>query len=336
MIRFSLFAACLLLFPAAVTADSELPALSLGGLLFGDFYTVPSHHLPDGDGAVGLVIRRGYITVDADFTDNWFGRMRFELNQSGEFETYTYTFRFKDLYTGWNLGRQKLIVGLSPTPTFDLIESIWGLRYLVRTPMDLQGVASRDTGINLKGPLNASGSISYRTMVTAAVEFGNDSDDASKWMGALAWNPAPNWTIDLYLEKEWGESPANRSTYQIFTGYKSDSLAWGIQYSNEDRQEDPPLELASAFARKRVGDKFQLIGRVDRLLEPSPRGNGIAYLPFDPTAKATMWVGAVEFQATPHFAITPNVILTHYDRNDEGIRPKKDLYLRLTLFINFE
>ncbi len=336
MIRFSLFSACLLLFPAAVTADSELPALTLGGLLFGDFYAVPSHHLPDGDGAVGLVIRRGYITVDADFTDNWFGRMRFELNQSGEFETYTYTFRFKDLYTGWNIGRQKLIVGLSPTATFDLIESIWDLRYLARTPMDLQGVASRDTGISLKGPLNDSGSISYRTMVTAAVNFGNDSDEASKWMGALAWNPAPNWTIDLYLEKEWGESPYNRSTYQVFAGYKSDNLAWGAQYSHEDRQEDPTLELASAFVRKRVRNKIQLIGRVDRLLEPSPRGNDIAYLPFDPTAKATMWIGAVEFQATPHFAITPNVILTHYDRNDEGIRPKKDLYLRLTLFINFE
>lgn len=336
MIRFRLFAACLLLFPAAVTADSELPALSLGGLLFGDFYAVPSHHLPDGDGAVGLVIRRGYITVDADFTDNWFGRMRFELNQSGEFETYTYTFRFKDLYTGWNLGRQKLIVGLSPTVTFDLIESIWDLRYLARTPMDLQGVASRDTGISMKGPLNDSGSISYRTMVTAAVDFGNDSDEASKWMGALAWNPAPNWTIDLYLEKEWGESPYNRSTYQVFAGYKSDNLAWGAQYSHEDRQEDPTLELASAFVRKRVRNKIQLIGRVDRLLEPSPRGNDIAYLPFDPTAKATMWIGAVEFQATPHFAITPNVILTHYDRNDEGVRPKKDLYLRLTLFINFE
>ncbi len=52
----------------------------------------------------------------------------------------------------WTLGRQHLLVGLSPTPTIDLIESIWGLRYLARTPMDLQGVASRGTGISREWP----------------------------------------------------------------------------------------------------------------------------------------------------------------------------------------
>ncbi len=331
-----LLIASLLFFPAAVNADPELPAFTLGGLLFGDFYSVPSNHLPEGDGAAGLVIRRGYLTLDADFTDNWFGRARIELNQSGKFETYTYMVRFKDLYTGWNISRQKLIVGLSPTPTFDLIEQIWGFRYLVRTPMDLQGVASRDTGISLKGPLNASGSFSYRSMVSAPVEFGNDSDDSTRLMGALTWRPAPGWAIDLYLDQQWGNSPANRSTYQVFAGYETETLAWGAQYSNQDRQEDPPLKLVSAFARKKLSGKTQLVGRVDHLLAPSPRGNDISYLPYDPSAKATMWVGGVEFQATPHFSITPNVILTHYARNDEGVRPKKDLYLRLTLFVNFE
>ena len=131
-----------------------MPSLSVGGLLFGDFYAVPSNHLPEGDGAAGLVLRRGYLTFDADFTENWFGRMRFELNQSGEFETYRFDATIKDLHLGWNIGRQKLLLGLSPTPTFDLIESIWGSRYLARTPMDLQGVPSRDTGFSLKGPIN--------------------------------------------------------------------------------------------------------------------------------------------------------------------------------------
>ena len=54
-------------------------------------------------------------------------------------------------------GRHRVLFGLSPTPTLDLIESIWGFRYLARTPMDLQGVASRDT---VKGPLNAARTLS--------------------------------------------------------------------------------------------------------------------------------------------------------------------------------
>ena len=336
MIRLRMLLVWLLWMPVAAAGDDKLPWLSVGGLLFGDLYYIPSNHLDEGDGAAGLVLRRGYLTFDADFSENWFGRLRFELNQSGEFETYTFEASFKDLYMGWNLGRQRLLLGLSPTLTFDLIESIWGFRYLARTPMDLQGVASRDTGISLKGPVNSSGTIAYRAMWGAGIEFGADSDDKSKWMGALTWKPEPKWTVDLYADHESLPGKTDRTTLQAFVGYQTDTLRWGAQYSHQDREEDPSLELASAFVRSRVGEKTRLVGRIDRLMQPSPRGNNISYLPFDPSAPATMFIGGLEFQASSHVFITPNTVLTRYDRNDEGVRPKTDFYLRLTLFINFE
>jgi hypothetical protein len=331
-----LLTACLLWTTQAGAETQEWPSFSAGGLLFGDLYYVPSNHLEAGDGAAGLVIRRGYLTFDADFSSNWFGRMRFELNQSGEFETYTFVVNFKDLYLGWNLGRQQLLLGLSPTPTFDLIESIWGLRYLARTPMDMHGVASRDTGISIKGPLNASGSISYRAMLGTKVEFGNETDDSKKWMGALTWKPSPKWSFDLYTDHEELTGLTDRTTFQAFVGYKTDTLAWGAQYSHQDREEDPTLELASAFVTNRVGEITTLIGRVDRIMQPSPKGDNISYLPFDPTAPATMFMAGVQFQASPHIFIIPNTVVTYYDQNDEGVRPKTDVYLRLTLFFNFE
>ena len=336
MTRLGLLFACLIWMPVALAGDDKPPSLSVGGLLFGDLYYVPSHHSDEGDGAAGLVIRRGYLTFDADFSENWFGRLRFELNQSGEFETYDFEVSFKDLYMGWNLGRQRLLLGLSPTPTFDLIESVWGFRYLARTPMDLQGVASRDNGVSLKGPLNSSGTLGYRAMFGAEADFGNETDDGNKWMWALSWEPAPNWIIDFYTDHERLSGPTDRTTIQAFVGYKTDTLSWGAQYSHQDREEDPTLELASAFVRSRIGEKTRLVGRIDRLIKPSPRGNNISYLPFDPSAPATMFIGGLEFQASPHVFITPNTVLTRYDRNDEGVRPRTDFYLRLTLFINFE
>jgi len=74
-------AAALLCSSHAAGADAY-PAFRAGGLLFGDAYHVPSHHSEAGDGATGLVLRRGYLTFNADFSDSWFGRLRFELNQS--------------------------------------------------------------------------------------------------------------------------------------------------------------------------------------------------------------------------------------------------------------
>jgi hypothetical protein len=160
--------------PCVAALENEKSMIRVGGLLFGDLYHVVSHHTEEGDGATGAALRRGYLTFDADFSERLFGRLRFELNQSGTFESDTFDVDFKDLYAGVNMGRHRILVGLSPTLTFDLIESFWGLRYLARIPMDLQGVASRDTGASAKGPINASGTLGCRAMVGAGLNFGSE------------------------------------------------------------------------------------------------------------------------------------------------------------------
>jgi len=317
----------LLSWTVAVAAEEQkVPSLSLGGLLFGDLYYIPSNHLEKGEYAAGAVVRRGYFTVDARFSDALFGRVRLELNQSGEFETYTFSSQLKDLYLGWDIGRQRILLGKSPTPTFDLIESIWGYRYLARTPMDMQGAPSRETGVSAKGPLDASGRFAYRTMWS-------DNDIV---MGALTWRPAPEWTLDLYADYQWKPGSADRTTLQAFIAYQSSLTHWGLQYSNQTGQNVPPLKLLSTFLTHRVSENTSVVGRVDHLLTPSPKGNDIAYLPFDPTARATMFIGGVEFMVSPNFSVTPNAVVNFSERNPAGVRPRTDIYVRLTLFLNFE
>jgi len=243
---------------------------------------------------------------------------------------------FKDLYGARNFGRHRVLFGLSPSPTFDLIESFWGYRYLARTAMDLQGIASRDTGVAANGPLNASETLSYRAMVGAGVEFGAETGDRPKWMGALTWKPSSRWILDFYVDFENLDGSRDRVTGQFFAGYKTDTLRWGVQYSNQDRQDDPPLELASVFAIGQVGEKSSLVGRIDRILEPSPLGDNIPYLPFDPSARATFFLGGVQFQVTPHLIITPNTAITFYDENEAGVTPDTDFHLRVTFYLNHE
>jgi len=328
--------AALLNTPAAAHGAEDFPALSVGGLLFGDLYHVPSHHLEAGDGTTGAVLRRGYLTFDADFSAAWFGRLRFEVNQDGAFETYEFKADFKDLYLGTRLGGHTLLAGLAPTITYDVIESHWGLRHLMRTPMDLQGIPSRDTGVSLKGPLNDSGSLAYRAMYGSGLEFGSDPSDSGKWMAALNWTPAPDWMIDLYADFENRPGSADRHTIQGFIAYKTATLRWGLQYAHQGRGADDPLELASAYLVKRLDEQASLIGRIDRLIEPSPKGNGISYLPFDPTARATLLLAGWEYRVNAHFRVTPNAVVIHYDRNEQGFRPTTDMHLRVTFFLEFE
>ena len=197
---------------AAHAQDSDYPELDFKGLICGDAYYVPSHHLEEGDGAAGLVMRRAYLTMDVDFSENWFGRARIEINQSGEFETYDFEADWKDLYLGADLGRHRVIGGLTATPTFDLIEGVWGARYLARTPMDMQGIASRDTGIYAKGPMNSSGSLSYRAMYAFPLEFGAESNPNDQFMAAFSWSPNDRLVFDFYGAYEKRDENKDRTT----------------------------------------------------------------------------------------------------------------------------
>jgi len=56
----------------------------------------------------------------------------------------------------------------------------------------------------------------------------------------------------------------------------------------------------------------------------------------DPSARATLFFAGLKYQLDPHWSLTPNTVVTLYDHNDQGVRPKTDVYLRLTLFVDFE
>lgn len=319
-----------------VAVAAEMPAVELKGLLFGDLYDVPSHHNADSEGATGVVVRRGYLTLDTRFGSQWDGRLRFELNQSGELETYDFDLRVKDLYVARRLGEHEITLGLSPSLGFDVIESFWDYRYLGRTPMDLHGVSSRDTGIKITGPVGAAERLRYRAMAGAGLEFGNEEGDGRKWMGALTWQPGSQWLFDFYADREELSGPVDRQTLQAFAGYEAERYRWGAQYSHQDRETDPTLELASIFLVRELGDKTSFIGRFDRLLQPSPGGDNISYIQFDQGSPARSYVAAFEYRVSSILSVTPNIVFTRYDRSDDGVRPDDDAYLRVTFFLNLE
>lgn len=315
----------------------QQPKVTFGGLLFGDVYHIPNHHLAiDQKSFTGAVLRRGYLTFNIQH-QQWFGRLRGELNQDGAFETYSFTANLKDFYVGYKAGNHKLVLGLQPSLTFNVIEDHWGLRYLARTPMDMQGIASREFGISATGPLGQSDKWKYRMMVGDGIYgLNHETGDGNKWMAAVSFLPNKKLFLDFYADYERLPGEIDRSMLQFFGGYKSQDFRAGFQYSYQNRQSDPVLQIFSIYAVTTVWEQTKAIARIDRVIKPSPKGNNISYIPFDPSSPATLLIVAYELPIKQHFYITPNVLLTTYDKLSNSIKPSNDLYLRLTFFVNFE
>jgi len=173
-------------------------------------------------------------------------------------------------------------------------------------------------------------------MIGTGEDFGGETGDGRKTMLAFTYKTKKNYYFDLYGDYEEIPGEKNRSTIQVFSGYTSSQLRWAAQYSHQFRQEDASLELFSAFISKKLYKEISVIGRVDRIMEPSPNGDTISYIPFDPDAKATFFITGIEIPITNYFLITPNITFTRYDKTAGQITPNNDLLLRCTVFLNLE
>ena len=319
--------------------DMDENNFKVTALLFGDAFSIQGHHLEGFDGESGWWTRRIYFTTD--FANFGLGdtviRLRLEANQLDDFST-DYKSTLKDAYVQFRPGDHRIWLGRVPTLTFDAVEAHWGLRWFEKTPMDIQGANSRLDGIRAAGPLTPDGPFYYRFAVGESKDLGFATDDVRKGQLAFAYIPEDQkFFVDLYLDYLDEDEDVNQDSawsYQLHGGWNGKKDYAGLHYFHRpwDNLEAEEFRLASAYYVHVFGkSSWDIVGRIDYLLDPSIKGNGIDYIPFDPTATAIALLGGIGIKLHRNVEVMPNVKYVTYDTNDEGIRPDDDVYLNLTL-----
>ena len=328
--------------PQASAPAPEPPPYKISGTVFGDYYGFADHHLPQWEGQHGLWLRRVYLTYDHTLSDTLAMRLRLEMNSNGKLAGGALTPYVKDAYLRWMFhGRQALTLGIQPSLTFDYIESVWGLRHIEKTPLDLyRWDSSRDTGITLSGPLNASQTVKY------AVQAGNDSGnnaetDAHKGFRAAArYEPKQGLTAEVMVGHASRANDADRTTAQVFAGWRGARARAGAQYSFQKRRAiagDSELDLVSGFGVLDIKPKtLSAFARIDRVADPCTDCAAIDYLPIATTHPFTTTIAGIEYFLHPSVRISPNVEWVAY-RETAGTpaTPDDDRVVRLTFSWSF-
>ncbi len=323
------------------TAPAEAVEGRVSGYMFGDYYYVAANHNANLEDLNGFWFRRIYFTWDGALSERTSVRVRWEMGSPGDFSTSSKLVPFiKDAYLARKFDGGKIVFGLSPTPTWERIEHVWGYRSIEKTPADLHKLgSSRDFGVALKGAFGEETKVHYHLMVANGAGTKSETNKQKKALGSIAVTLPSGVIVEVYGDVDARPGKSDRYTGQAFVAWKRESVRVGAQYIHQERQNgDAPnmlFRIASAFVAGKVADDVNLFARYDRLIDPSAGGEGISYIPFSPMVDANFFVAGVDWSPEKNVHVMPNVEVVSYDDPSSGAGPDTDVIGRLTVFYKF-
>ncbi|MCW9708113.1 porin [Fodinibius salsisoli] len=316
---------------------------TLSGRVYSDYYWFAQHHDSEVEGNNGFWFRRIYLTYERSISDHFSSRLRLEMNSSGDLSTNTeMTPTVKDAYLKWSKNSHQIYAGISSTPTFGLVEDVWGYRSVEKAPQDLFDFgSSRDFGLAAKGEFGQDNRIGYHFFVGNGSSNGVELNKGKKLMLSLSYQLTEHFVIQAY--GDWNEQPNNVDivTGQGFAGYQSDNFNIGALYSyqfqdNIHQENKRKQDLISVFANANFTDKVGGFIRADHLFDPNPGGASTSYLPMSSEAgSSTFVVGGVDLLLHDNIHLMPNVEAVFYGETQTGTNPEANIVPRLTLSYNF-
>ncbi len=327
--------------PLAAQQGAQQERTRISGLAFGDAYWMANNHDPTFEGQNGFWLRRAYLTFDHDLRDDLALRLRFEVNSPGDFSTPGKLEPFiKDLYARFTVSKQQFYVGISSSPTWDVVEKVWGYRAVEKTPLDLfKFGSSRDFGIALKGRFDPGGIVRYHLQLGNGAGTKAETNQGKKAAMALGFYPVRGLVVQFYGDYEDRDGQTDRVTGQAFVAYQTDRARAGVQVARQHRElaegGSVNLDIASAFAVVRVHERAALLARYDRTFDPMSDASKVAYLPMDGRSKCNLAIFGVDLTVAPQFHVIPNLEAVVYDTLETAERPDADVMVRTTFYVTF-
>jgi hypothetical protein len=337
---------CLLFVISSTVAMAQIKVGESGrisGEVYSDYYWVALSHNESLEGNNGFWFRRIYFTYDQSLGGSFSTRIRLEMNSEGDFVTNSrLTPQIKDAYLKWENDMHEIAAGITSTPTWGLVEDVWGYRSVEKSPLDLYDFgSSRDFGISAKGSFDNEERWRYHAMIGNGQSNGSEINAGKKLMFSLAYWLSDHLVIEGYIDQNSLPEGNTWTTLQGFLGYQTDEYALGLLYAYQNREVSIvptgsySLELVSVFGRASFASSTAGFFRIDHMFDPYPGGEDTDYIPFSSQAESTFLVGGVDLTLEENIHLIPNIEAIIYGENILGVTPDSDLIPRLTLHYSF-
>lgn len=332
----------------------------ISGYMFGDYFynlardtgIASLSNVANGGGKDlnGFGFRRIYFTYDYTISEKFSMRFRIAYEPNANTSDNKMAFFLKDGYLKWKdiWKGSDVIIGVQPTPTWEVSEGIWENRFLERTIMDIRGFAtSRDFGISLQGKFDEQGVLKYWLMIGNNSNSSVELDKYKRYYAHIQYTPITQFTATLYadlkarpniVDSASATTVANNELmYAIFLGYKEkDAYSFGLEgflntrqngmVSNGKLQSKNTLGF-TLFASYNFSKALAVVGRYD-YYDPN--------IDSDTKGDIRNWfLFSLNYKPDDKVTISPNVIIETYESLPNGRSISASITPRITFFYIF-
>jgi hypothetical protein len=319
----------------------------ISGYFLGDYYYVVKSHIAELEDRNGFQFRRVYFTYDKGLSEAFKARFRLEMN-SPSFPDKEKNVKLnpfiKHGYLKWTKEdwRTHVYFGLSGTPTWEVIEALWGYRSVAETLLDMQKLGgSTDFAVAVFGNFDAGKKLSFHAMVGNGSGVSGEIDSDKKFYLSLTARPIKGVVAEGYGDFETSETDQERYTVQGFLAYEREQFRIGAQLANQTRKQGEDkanlnLMAGSVFgAAQLIEKKLWALARFDRMFDPNPDAEKIAYAPYDKTAKSNTLIFGIDWTPIKDVHLIPNLFLIFYDEPEKSEKPDAAIVPRLTVYYTY-
>lgn len=334
----SIALATFLLFNTTATYAQESETFKPSGKIIARGFFDYSQGFGDAKKESGFDITRAFLGYNYQITPTIQAQVVIDgasgRNNKGNLEVY-----LRNAFVRWQDKGFDISAGEIGLLQFNLQESYWGYRYVLKSLQDLNKMGhSVDLGVTAQYKFNdyLSADISITNGEGYKVVKKNNS---TRYAAGLNIRPIKNTILRIYADTyNDGEDSrdalpngitdtkySDQKAIALFAGYQTSNISTGIEFNkvfNKGFIENKNYYGYSFFASGKIASKWKLYGRYDLVKSQSPENFKSAWNSSD----GQLMIAGVEYHPIKQLKISPNL------RNINPDRKKSEQYL----FVNLE
>ena len=298
---FILFSMCIIL---NSFAQNEKESFKPSGKVFVRVFSNFNTTITNGKTASAFVLDRAYLGYDFNLSENFSGKVNFDIGNPGNGSSLEMTAFIKNAYLKYTLDKFSVSFGMIPTTQFELQERVWGYRYIEKSFQD-------DYKIGSSADLGISASYTFTNWLSADVIAINgegykkiQADNKFKTGLGLTLTPIKGLTARGYFDVMGKDS--TQSTLVGFLGYEFAKGAIGAEYNLQNNfgyGKGKDLSGTSVYATVIPFKNIKLFGRYDYVTSTKLIGKTDNW---NLSKDGSLIIAGIEFQPVKGVRISPN------------------------------